>query len=123
MANIVDIIGAGLNHRFGIIIPSTQGVAGQDIDGKSNKWTRIAQEQFSNWFGGATTSQGEGAWMSESEGLVTEKVVTVNGHTNADGIKDRIRDVAGLAQEIAADMGQEAVTIIVDNSMHFIEAA
>ena len=68
MANIEDIIGSGLNHRFGIIIPSTQGVVGQDIDGKSNKWTRIAQEQFSNWFGGATTSQGEGAWMSESEG-------------------------------------------------------
>ncbi len=108
-----------LKHRVAIYIPST-------INGNEPapahliaRWVKSAKLKFGELFGGFTSFKAVGGWMLPVHGLIEEPVTIVTAHTDDDGL-DKIGEVEEFAATVAEALGQEAVTLEIDNSLQFI---
>lgn len=106
-----------LPQRVALYVPSTQGPA--TATDNAAQVERVARE-FCGWFGGATAQQSAGYWVSDNAGLVRESVTIVYAACTADQLREHLPDVLTLAQQIKAEMQQEAVTITIDQKMYII---
>ena len=106
-----------LPQRVALYVPGTQGA--DTATDNAAQVERVAAE-FSRMFGGATAQESTGFWMSDTAGLVRETVTIVYANCTADQLRDRLPDVLTLAQQIKAEMQQEAVTITIDQKMYII---
>lgn len=106
-----------LPQRVALYVPGTQGPA--TATDNAAQVERVARE-FCGWFGGATAQESTGFWMSDTAGLVREAVTIVYAACTADQLRERLPDVLNLAQQIKAEMQQEAVTITIDQKMYII---
>lgn len=110
-----------LKHRVAIYIPST-------INGNEPapahliaRWVKSAKLKFAELFGGFTAHRAVGGWMSQVHGLVEEPVTVVTAFTDDAGL-DRLGEVEDFAAAVAEALGQEAVSVEIDNSLQFIGA-
>ena len=110
-----------LNHRVSIFIPSTTHGNKPAPAQLIARWVKSAKLKFAELFGGFTAFDAVGGWMSPVHGLIEEPVKVVASHTDDDGL-DRLADVEEFAATVAEALGQEAVTIEVDNGLRFIGA-
>ena len=111
-----------LNHRIAVIIPSTvdANVAAPQL---SAEWIRKAKELFAKTFGGFTATPATGGWMSHDHGLIEENVVVVHSMTDDKGLLAGRGIVREFAVTLAAAMGQECVSVEIDNSLEFVSTA
>jgi|AP95_1055475.scaffolds.fasta_scaffold29705_4 hypothetical protein len=111
-----------LNHRIAIIIPSSvaANIAAPEL---AAKWVRKAKELFAETFDGFTATPATGGWMSEEHGLIEEAVVVVQSMTDEKGLLAGRGIVREFAVTLAAAMGQECVSVEIDNSLEFISTA
>ncbi|KZE69530.1 hypothetical protein AWM68_02050 [Fictibacillus phosphorivorans] len=98
-------------------MPSTYNVD-QPID--NTPYVNQSLETFSKMFGGATAVDGTGAWVSEDDQLVKEKVTIVYSFAE-DLDKKSINAVVAYAKSLKEDMKQSAISLEVDGKMYFIE--
>lgn len=103
-----------LDHAVALFVPSTVDV-NQQVD-NSNQ-VKATLSFLGNLFGGATSSNAEGAWRSEESGLVTEQVTIVRTFVSKKALDAHLDDVIHFATELKQDMKQEAVAISVDNQL------
>ena len=109
------------NHRISIYIPSTKNGNQPAPADLIAKWVKSAKIKFAKLFGGYTAHKAVGGWVSLNHGLIEESVTLITSHTDDDGL-DRISEVEEFAATVAEALGQEAVTIEVDNSLQFVGA-
>jgi hypothetical protein len=110
-----------LNHRVSIFIPATTNGNEPAPADLIARWVKSAKTKFANLFGGFTSYKAVGGWMSPVHGLVEEPVTVVSSHTDDDGL-DRLGEVEAFAAAVADALGQEAVTLEIDNSLQFVGA-
>ncbi|HEY7328065.1 MAG TPA: hypothetical protein VH592_10515 [Gemmataceae bacterium] len=110
-----------LSHRIAVYIPSTVNGNEPAPADLIAKWVKSAKVKFSQLFGGFTAHRAVGGWMSLIHGLVEEPVTVVTSFTDDDGL-DRLGEVEDFAAAVAEALGQEAVTLEIDNSLQFIGA-
>jgi CRP-like cAMP-binding protein len=103
-----------LNHTVALFVPSTIDVS-QHADNRSQ--VKAALSFLGNLFGGATSSNAEGAWRSEDSGLVTEEVTIVRTFVSKQALDSHLDDVIHFATDLKRIMKQEAVAISVDNQL------
>lgn len=103
-----------LNHTIALFVPSTMDVS-QQVDNRSQ--VQAALSFLGNLFGGATSSNAEGAWRSEESGLVTEQVTIVRTFVSKKALDSHLDDVFNFASNLKENMKQEAVAISVDNQL------
>lgn len=106
-----------LPQRVALYVPGTQGPA--TATDNAAQVERVART-FCGWFGGATAQQSAGYWISDNAGLVREATTIVYAACTADQLREHLPDVLTLAQQIKAEMQQEAVTITIDQKMYII---
>lgn len=100
-----------------IYVPSTYDVD-QPID--NTPYVNKTLEKFSGMFGGATAVDGTGAWLSDEDQLVKEKVTIVYSFAeNLD--KKKIKQVVDYARALKEEMKQSSVSLEVNGKMYFIE--
>ena len=117
-AEIMQQAGAvTLPQRVALYVPGTQGP--DTATDNAAQIERVARE-FCGWFGGATAQESTGFWMSNTAGLVRESVTIVYAACNADQLRDRLPDVLTLAQQIKAEMQQEAVSVELNGALYII---
>ena len=106
-----------LPQRVALYVPSTT-----DTDKPTDNAAQVERvaREFCEMFGGATAQQSTGYWLSDAAGLVREAVTIVYAACTADQIREHLPDVLQLAQQIKAEMQQEAVTITIDQKMYII---
>src|SRR5947209_1162678 len=104
-----------LNHRIAIYIPSTTHDNEPAPAGLIAEWVRTAKKKFAKLFGGFTAYRAVGGWVSPVHGLVEEPVTDDHG-------LDRFGEVEEFAATVADALGQEAVTLEIDNSLQFVGA-
>lgn len=107
-----------MNHKIGLIIPSTVNVNEAASSETVKKWVRCAKVQFAELFGGFTSHNAVGGWMS-AQGLVEEPVTVVASFTDDLGLK-RLGQVKAFAAKMGRALSQEAVAIEVDHSLQFV---
>ena len=103
-----------LNHSVALFVPSTM-----DVDQAVDNRVQV-QETLSflgNLFGGATSSNAEGAWRSEDSGIVTEQVTIVKTFVSRKALDTYLDEVFNFASQLKVNMKQEAVAVSVDNRL------
>ena len=117
-AEIMKQAGAlALPQRVALYVPSTT-----DTDKPTDNAAQVecVARDFCGWFGGATAQQSTGYWLSESAGLVREAVTIVYAACTAEQLREHLPDVLNLAQQIKAEMQQEALSIQIDEALYII---
>ena len=108
-----------VNHKITITIPTTVNVNQVASPEIVRKWSNQAKRVFADLFGGFTSHNAIGGWMSQEKGLVEENVIVVSSFTNASGL-NRLSEVKAFASQMARAMTQEAVAVEVDQKMVFV---
>ena len=106
-----------LPERVALYVPSTT-----DPDKPTDNAAQVERvaREFCEMFGGATAQQSTGYWLSDTAGLVREAVTIVYAACTAAQLRDHLPDVLQLAQQIKAEMQQEAVSITVNEALYII---
>lgn len=117
-AEIMQQAGAvELPQRVALYVPGTQGPA--TATDNAAQVERVARE-FCEMFGGATAQQSAGYWISDTAGLVREAVTIVYAACTAAQLREHLPDVLQLAQQIKAEMQQEAVSVEINGTLYII---
>ena len=117
-AEIMKQAGAlALPQRVALYVPSTT-----DTDKPTDHAAQVERvaSRFCEMFGGATAQQSAGYWLSESAGLVREAVTIVYAACTAEQLREHLPDVLQLAQQIKAEMQQEAVSAEINGTLYII---
>ncbi len=117
-AEIMKQAGAlALPQRVALYVPSTT-----DTDKPTDNAAQVERvaSRFCEMFGGATAQQSAGYWLSESAGLVREAVTIVYAACTAEQLREHLPDVLQLAQQIKAEMQQEAVSAEINGTLYII---
>jgi len=108
-----------MNHKIAVIIPSTMN-ANQDAPTEIvSKWVKCAKKHFAELFGGFTSHNAVGGWLSPEHGLIEENVTVVSSFTDDHGL-NRLGDVKAFAAKMGRALKQEAVAVEVDHSLQFV---
>ena len=108
-----------LPKTIAIFVPSTTDVVA-DGSAKQMEWAEKIGEQFSDWFGGVTMYEASGGWMSAEHGLVKEGIIIVESRATEEALAKHTDDAVTLAEQLKADMAQEAVTLIHNGDMYLV---
>lgn len=108
-----------MNHKIAVIIPSTVNANKAASPETVGKWVRCAKTQFAELFGGFTSHNAVGGWLSPEHGLIEENVTVVSSFTDDHGL-NRLGDVKAFAAKMGRALAQEAVAIEVDHSLQFV---
>lgn len=106
-----------LPQRVALYVPGTQDI--NHATDNAAQVERVARE-FCGWFGGATAQPSAGYWLSDNAGLVREAVTIVYAACTADQLREHLPDVLTLAQQIKAEMQQEAVSVEFNGALYII---
>ena len=105
------------SHSFRVYIPSTV-----DVNNSVNNSAAVAGclSFLSSRFGGATAIDASGAWVSESAGLVLEKVTICYAFCGLRAFLRGRRAVLDYAKKVRDEMKQEAVSVEIDGRLYFV---
>lgn len=106
-----------LPQRVALYVPGTQGPA--TATNNAAQVERVAR-RFCEMFGGATAQQSTGYWVSDGAGLVREAVTIVYAACTAAQLREHLPDVLTLAQQIKAEMQQEALSCEIGSTLYII---
>lgn len=106
-----------LPQRVALYVPSTT-----DTDKPTDNAAQVERvaRDFCGWFGGATAQESTGFWMSDTAGLVREAVTIVYAACTAAQLREHLPEVLQLAQQIKAEMQQEAVSAEINGTLYII---
>lgn len=105
-----------LKHKVTIYIPGTNGVA-EAADNSS--WAADAACLLSRLYGGATSQENIGYWVSGTGEVVTEKIITVYAY--ADKLNDEtMTEVVTFCERMKNELKQEAISLEIDNNLYFV---
>lgn len=106
-----------LDCKYAIYVPSTNNV---DNACDNSEMVKYVLAELSKLFGGATSSESVGAWMSETRGLILEKVTIVYAFCTSDQAADNFEKVYAICERIKSEMNQEAVTLEYNGQIKFV---
>lgn len=106
-----------LSHKVTIYVPSTV-----DVNKKTSNKKQVDKmlTEFSQMFGGATSTKALGCWTTEAGKLVKESVTLVYSYCNDIQLESNIQAVIKLAEDLKVEMNQEAISLEVNGDLHFI---
>jgi hypothetical protein len=110
---------SAMKNKFAVYVPSTIN-GNVPSPGMQAQFTNYVLERLAKLFGGATAIDGEGAWISDTKGLVVEPVKIVFAFADDEKATIHRPDVIALAREVAQGMTQECVSVELDNSLIFV---
>lgn len=104
-------------HQLAIFIPTTVNV-NQTLD--TQKYVEQASNFLAERFGGSTSSEAEGVWNSQSEGLVGEKVYIVHTYATQADLNKYLDEVIEFVKELKVELQQEAMALEVNKKLTLI---
>lgn len=106
-----------LSSSVRVLIPSTINI-NEDFD--NSKQVDNALTLLSQCFGGATSFIAVGAWQSQNQGLIKEKVVAVESFCNQEQLEKEIETIIDFCESLKIEMKQEAISLFINNELYFI---
>lgn len=106
-----------LSSKVTVYVPSTTDV-NKEID--NTLYVNSVAANLSTWFGGATSANVSGFWMSDTHGLVQEKTTTVYAYCDENALQENLENLLTMCQKMKNDLVQESVGVEIDGEMYFI---
>lgn len=115
LSKLVNLV--KLDCKVSIYVPATTGV-NTPIDNREQ--VDRALKLLSSLFGGATSTDALGAWVTTTGDLVKEKTTLVFAYCNTSKLKKGIDNVITFCEGLKSDLGHEAVALEVNGDLYFI---
>lgn len=109
-----------LQSKIELYVPSTTDV---DIPTDTQPQVNRVAIAFTEWFGGATVSKGDGYYGCQDSHIVIEPVYIVWSYCTTQQLETYVIDVEALAKEICQILHQESIALVINNRMYFITAS
>ena len=106
-----------LNHKICVYVPSTKNI---NIMIDNSKHVEETAKLLSNCFGGATSTQAVGYWVSDTAGLVKEHPTLVYAYCQEEDFVKNIDLIIDYCHQLKQDLGQDAISLEIDNKLYFI---
>lgn len=110
---------AWLTHSVAVYVPSTRDVDTPLAEAEIKALVQRTGEFLTERFGGATAVVGTGYYVAKDGRLVTELVTRVYAFSSQVTTSDRLA-VIEYAAQLRDEIGQESVSVEVDNKLRFI---
>lgn len=106
-----------LSSRITVYIPSTT-----DIDKVTDtaKYIDACAVLLSESFGGATSCEALGYWVSNSAGLVKERTTQVFAYCSDTDLQEHIEEVIDFCETMKTELKQDAIALEINGEMYFI---
>lgn len=108
-----------LGKSVAIMVPSTVNAVA-DGKAKQAEWVDRLMGEFARMFGGVSVYDVQGGWWSTEHGLIREGMKTVQSMATEDALDRGLDRVIELAESVKADMGQEAVSLLVNGELYLV---
>lgn len=109
-----------LQSNVALYVPTTIHV---DQQADTMKYVRLVQLKFDGWFGGTTTTETLGGYMSSEGKHVEEKIYIVRSCCTTTQLEDLFPDVVALGDWLCRELDQESITGEVNNTMFFMNGS
>ena len=106
-----------LKSKITVYIPATVNI-NETID--NTEFVNKAATLLSECFGGATSTEVLGYWVSDTAGLVKENTTMVFAYAGEDDLKKNLDKVIDFCQDLKTEMKQDAVALELNGEMFFI---
>lgn len=106
-----------LSSKITVYIPSTQDI-NKKIDNK--KYVDTVATLLSNCFGGATSCETLGYWMSPSAGLVKEHTTMVYAYCSDEDLQNHAEKVIDFCEALKDELKQDSIAMEINGEMYFI---
>jgi hypothetical protein len=106
-----------LSSSVKIYVPSTADV-NQVCD--NTDIVDMVLSEMSAMFGGATKFDALGCWSSPACGLVKERIMICCSYCTEAQLSANIDSVVEICERVKSEMGQEAVSLEINNKLYFI---
>jgi hypothetical protein len=106
-----------LKSKITVYIPATVNI-NETID--NTEFVNKAATLLSECFGGATSTEALGYWVSDTAGLVKENTTMVFAYAGEDDLKKNLDKVIDFCQDLKTEMKQDAVALELNGEMFFI---
>jgi hypothetical protein len=106
-----------LDNNIRVYVPSTF-----DVDNKidNKKQVNKTLKELSNLFGGSTSYNAIGTFISSKKKLIKEDVTICESYCTSKDFKKSINDVVDYCEKLKNEMKQEAVSLEINNELYFI---
>lgn len=109
-----------MNRQVAIYVPST--INGNEPAGQLfERFAQEAKRLFANLFGGFTAYPAIGGWVNDQGNMIEENVMVIQAYCN-ELDASALYSLRRFAELMAADMGQECVSLAVDGNLEFVTA-
>lgn len=106
-----------LKSKITVYIPATVNI-NETID--NTEFVNKAATLLSECFGGTTSTEALGYWVSDTAGLVKENTTMVFAYAGEDDLKKNLDKVIDFCQDLKTEMKQDAVALELNGEMFFI---
>lgn len=106
-----------LKSKITVYIPATVNI-NETID--NTEFVNKAATLLSECFGGATSTEALGYWVSDTAGLVKENTTMVFAYAGEDDLKKNLDKVIDFCENLKIEMSQDAVALELNGEMFFI---
>ncbi|MEK8019117.1 MAG: hypothetical protein VSS75_019780 [Candidatus Parabeggiatoa sp.] len=104
-------------HQISVYIPTTIDID-KTID--TSDYVRRTMVFLGEKFGGATSSEAQGVWNSDTSGIVSEAVYIVVTYTTEDDLNRFVDDVIEFVKDIKKELSQDAMAVEINKKMLLI---
>lgn len=106
-----------LGSKVTVYVPSTVDI---DIVVDTSEYVNRVATNLSNWFGGATSTEALGYWVSPTNGLIKEKSTMVFAYCNQTDLESHIDELVTMCDNVKNELKQDAVALEINGEMYFI---
>lgn len=106
-----------LSSKITVYIPSTMDI-NKPID--NTQYVESAAVLLSNLFGGATSCETLGYWVSPKAGLVKERTTQVFAYCSDKDLQEHADKVIDFCDDLKSKLSQDAIALEINGEMYFI---
>ena len=109
-----------MTNMFSAASPDFHYKIADVITNNNKKQVNKTLKELSNLFGGSTSYNAIGTFISSKKKLIKEEVTICESYCTTEDFKKSINDVVDYCENLKDEMKQEAVSLEVNNELYFI---
>jgi hypothetical protein len=106
-----------LQSNVKIYVPGTIQI-NQSFD--NSEQVNKTLELLSSCFGGSTSYQAVGCWISQNNGLIKESVTICESYCKEQDLKKHISSIIDYCENLKKELSQESISLEVNNKLYFV---
>lgn len=107
-----------LNSKIAIYVPTTIHV-NQPVD--TSEYVSLVQAKLGRWFGGTTTLEAFGGYMSSENEHIGEPIYIVRSYCTTEQLEEHFSDVVALGEWLREELDQESITGELNDAIFFMD--